>query len=57
MTGCSAQRRSRSSYAAAASAVRNKRKEGFTMIKISPSILSADFANLQRDIERIASAD
>ena len=27
------------------------------MIKISPSILSADFANLQRDIERIASAD
>jgi len=27
------------------------------MIKISPSILSADFANLQRDIERISSAD
>ena len=27
------------------------------MIKISPSILSADFANLQRDIERIATAD
>ncbi len=27
------------------------------MIKISPSILSADFANLQRDIEAIASAD
>ncbi len=27
------------------------------MIKISPSILSADFANLARDIERIASAD
>ena len=27
------------------------------MIKISPSILSADFANLQRDIQRIASAD
>ena len=26
-------------------------------IKIAPSILSADFANLQRDIERIASAD
>ena len=28
-----------------------------SMIKISPSILSADFANLQRDIERIATAD
>ena len=27
------------------------------MIKISPSLLSADFANLQRDIERIADAD
>ena len=27
------------------------------MIKISPSILSADFANLQRDIERISEAD
>ena len=27
------------------------------MIKIAPSILSADFANLQRDIERIATAD
>ena len=27
------------------------------MIKIAPSILSADFANLQRDIEKIASAD
>ena len=27
------------------------------MIKVSPSILSADFANLQRDIERIATAD
>ena len=27
------------------------------MIKISPSILSADFANLQRDIEKIATAD
>ena len=27
------------------------------MIKISPSILSADFANLERDIRRIASAD
>ena len=27
------------------------------MIKISPSILSADFANLQRDIEAIATAD
>ena len=28
-----------------------------TMIKIAPSILSADFANLQRDIERISTAD
>ena len=27
------------------------------MIKISPSILSADFANLERDIHRIADAD
>ncbi|MBQ9647190.1 MAG: ribulose-phosphate 3-epimerase [Oscillospiraceae bacterium] len=27
------------------------------MVKISPSILSADFANLARDIEKIASAD
>ena len=27
------------------------------MIKISPSILSADFANLQRDIQRIETAD
>ncbi|MBE7003866.1 MAG: ribulose-phosphate 3-epimerase [Ruminococcaceae bacterium] len=27
------------------------------MIKIAPSILSADFANLARDIEKIASAD
>ena len=27
------------------------------MIKVAPSILSADFANLQRDIEKIATAD
>ena len=27
------------------------------MIKIAPSILSADFANLERDIQKIASAD
>ena len=27
------------------------------MIKIAPSILSADFANLQRDIERVPNAD
>lgn len=27
------------------------------MIKISPSILSADFSNLQRDIERVPNAD
>mgnify|MGYP001659597362 CR=1 FL=1 len=27
------------------------------MIKIAPSLLSADFANLQRDIERISTAD
>ena len=34
-----------------------KRKEGFSMIKIAPSILSADFANLERDIHRISTAD
>lgn len=33
------------------------RKEGFPMIKIAPSILSADFANLERDIHRISTAD
>ena len=33
------------------------RKDPFTMIKIAPSILSADFANLGRDIQRIDSAD
>ena len=27
------------------------------MIKISPSILSADFCNLERDIQRVSSAD
>ena len=27
------------------------------MIKIAPSILSADFANLERDIRRISTAD
>ena len=27
------------------------------MIKIAPSILSADFANLGRDIDRVATAD
>ena len=27
------------------------------MIKIAPSILSADFGNLERDIRRVASAD
>ena len=27
------------------------------MIKISPSILSADFANLERDIQKIETAD
>ena len=27
------------------------------MVKIAPSILSADFANLERDIQKIASAD
>ena len=27
------------------------------MIKIAPSLLSADFANLQRDIERVPNAD
>jgi ribulose-phosphate 3-epimerase len=34
-----------------------KRKEVFFMVKIAPSILSADFANLERDIRRIADAD
>jgi ribulose-phosphate 3-epimerase len=32
-------------------------KEVTAMIKIAPSILSADFANLQRDIQKIAQAD
>ncbi len=32
-------------------------KEVLIMIKISPSILSADFANLERDIKRIETAD
>lgn len=36
---------------------RNERKEGVSMVKIAPSILSADFANLERDIQRIAAAD
>jgi ribulose-phosphate 3-epimerase len=36
---------------------KSKRKEGFLMIKIAPSILSADFANLERDIHRISAAD
>jgi ribulose-phosphate 3-epimerase len=27
------------------------------MIKIAPSILSADFANLERDIQKVSSAD
>ena len=35
----------------------NSRKEGLFMIKIAPSILSADFANLERDIRRIDAAD
>jgi len=33
------------------------RNEAFFMIKIAPSILSADFANLERDIQRISDAD
>ena len=33
------------------------KKEVLTMIKIAPSILSADFANLERDIRRIDTAD
>ncbi len=32
-------------------------KDVLNMIKISPSILSADFANLERDIQRISTAD
>ena len=27
------------------------------MVKIAPSILSADFANLERDIQKISTAD
>ena len=50
-------RRSMLSYAAPAGPVRPYERKVFTMIKISPSILSADFANLQRDIERISTAD
>ena len=34
-----------------------KKEIVFMSIKIAPSILSADFANLQRDIERISTAD
>ena len=34
-----------------------ERKEVSAMIKIAPSILAADFANLERDIARVASAD
>jgi len=34
-----------------------KEKKGNEMIKIAPSILSADFANLQREISRAANAD
>ena len=32
-------------------------KGRFSMIKIAPSILTADFANLERDIRRVSSAD
>ena len=32
-------------------------KEGSFMVKIAPSILSADFANLGQDIERVRTAD
>lgn len=53
------------SYVARRQAVRSPRratpdhtkKEVLTMIKIAPSILSADFANLERDIRRIDTAD
>ena len=34
-----------------------KRNEGSDMIKIAPSILAADFANLERDIQKISAAD
>ena len=50
------QRRSTLSYAYPLHPVRAKERT-VIMIKISPSILSADFANLQRDIQRIATAD
>ena len=36
---------------------RQNKKGGYFMIKIAPSILSADFANLERDIGRISTAD
>ena len=36
---------------------RGDKRKGFAMIKIAPSTPSADFANLQRDIEKIADAD
>ena len=36
---------------------RCSRERKTSMIKIAPSILSADFAYLGRDIEKIASAD
>jgi len=34
-----------------------KKKEVLSMIKIAPSILAADFANLERDISRVHTAD
>lgn len=36
---------------------RLSQKGGFVMIKIAPSILSADFVNLERDIRKVSSAD
>ena len=34
----------------------DRKKRGLFMIKIAPSILSADFANLERDIQQIGRA-
>ena len=36
---------------------RSIKKRGLFMIKVAPSILSADFANLERDIQKISTAD
>ncbi len=37
--------------------IKNTKKGASVMVKIAPSILSADFANLERDIAKVQSAD